>query len=83
MLAHVTSVRRVSQQLVMCALLPNFSELFRGEDSKAARAVWGKRENLGYQYPEYPLCNLLPDFAIAACFKTPAASPHPHGSSKI
>jgi len=43
MLAQVTSVRSVSQQLVMCALLPNLSECFRGEANKlAAIPVWGR-----------------------------------------
>jgi hypothetical protein len=34
-------VRRVSQQLVMCARLPNLSECFRGEDSKEPMLVCG------------------------------------------
>ena len=38
---HAKMVRRVSQQLVMCARLPNLSECFRGEDSKEPMLVCG------------------------------------------
>ena len=41
MLAHANMVRKVSQQLVMCARLPNLSECFRGEDSKEPILVCG------------------------------------------
>lgn len=41
-LPQVKRVRRVSQQLEMSALPPNLRACFRGEDSKATMADWGR-----------------------------------------
>lgn len=74
MLAQVRSVRRVSQQLVTCALLPNLRDCFRGEGRKlAAIAVWNRERAFAYQYP---LWNLLLGFAIADCPSVSAINLH-------
>jgi len=73
MLAQVRSVRRVSQQLVMCALLPNLRDCFRGEGRKlAAIAVWNRARAFAYQYPLWNLLQL--GFAIADCFSDQSAN---------